>query len=262
MTFSLLVICACEKPEDVLPTPPQSEGSLPPAAPEEYVEKFRPSAGQANAEVFQNGDIGDLPFRILIPRGFDSTSTYPLHIFLHGIGERGTDNEKQLSVGASSFLVDSVRENYRSFVVFPQCPATGYWFDHHITTQLRDLIDALRSRYRIDENQISIGGFSMGAYGTFAMVAQYPGLFSAAVAISGDGDEEKASLMAKPRWQVFAGEKDHIVPSIKTEKMARALQQAGASVSFKLYPLADHSETWINAFSEPDFFRRLFTEVR
>ena len=76
----------------------------------------------------------------------------------------------------------------------------------------------------------------MGAYGTFEMVARYPGLFEAAVAISGDGDEEEVASMAKSRWQIFAGQKDEVVPSIKTKKIAEALLTAGASVSFTLYP--------------------------
>lgn len=126
--------------------------------------------------------------------------------------------------------------------------------------QLKELVDMLTGRYPIAKNQISLGGFSMGGYGTFSMVARYPGLFVAAVAISGDGDESKASSMAKPRWRIFAGGRDDIVPSSKSEKMARALVKAGAIVSFKLYPDTDHGGTWQHAFSEPDYFQWLFTQ--
>ena len=37
-----------------------------------------------------------LPYRILYPDNYDKTKKYPLVLFLHGSGERGNDNEKQL----------------------------------------------------------------------------------------------------------------------------------------------------------------------
>lgn len=38
-----------------------------------------------------------LPCRILTPANFKKGQKYPLLVFLHGAGERGSDNEKQLS---------------------------------------------------------------------------------------------------------------------------------------------------------------------
>ena len=257
MLLLLLCLPSCDKPDDIVPLPPQTSNTPPPAIPEEFTENVRPAL-DVNSDLFQAARFGTMPYRILVPRHYDSTRNYPLHVFLHGIGERGVDNEKQLSVGASYFQADSVREKYPAFVVFPQCPMSAYWFSDHIVRTLHDLIDTLVNEYVIDEKRISIGGFSMGAYGTFELVAQYPGLFESALAISGDGDAERARDMAKPSWQIFAGLKDQIVPSSKTEKMAKALASAGASVSFKLYPDADHGGTWVNAFSEPDFFSKLF----
>ena len=42
-------------------------------------------------------DNDTLNYRILLPENFDETKKYPLHLFLHGIGERGSDNKKQLT---------------------------------------------------------------------------------------------------------------------------------------------------------------------
>lgn len=102
----------------------------------------------------------------------------------------------------------------------------------------------------------------MGAYGTYAMTAQYPELFAAAIAISGDGDEHKTTLMARTKWRIFAGKKDNVVPSGKSEKMANALKKSGASVSITVYPHADHTASWVNAFAEPDFCSWLFSISR
>jgi len=248
--------------EEVPPLPPSSPAVADTDASKDSEEKPAPQQPPINitSESFQEATFKGMPYRVLLPRNYDSTKTYPLHIFLHGVGERGRDNEKQLSVGGAFFLTDSIRDRYPSFVVFPQCPSSDYWFDDEIMVQLKELVDTLTEKYPITKEQISLGGFSMGGYGTFSMVARYPGLFVAAIAISGDGDERKASSMAKPKWRIFAGGRDDIVPSSKSEKMARALANAGATVSFKLYPDTDHGGTWVHAFSEPDYFHWLYSQ--
>jgi predicted peptidase len=256
LLFMVMIISACEKPDEVLPVPPVPTGQA--AASETKVPEKKSQSG-TNSELYQYGKIKHMPYRILVPRNYDAAKTYPMLLFLHGIGERGTDNEQQLTLGASLFQADSIRNKYPSFIVFPQCPTAHYWFDDKEMNTLKDLIDTLDVMYQIDEKKIYIGGLSMGAYGTYAMVAENPGLFAAAVAISGDGDANKAPLMAKTKWRIFAGKKDDVVSSSKSEKMATALKNSGASVSFTLYPQADHSGSWVNAFSEPDFCSWLFS---
>lgn len=259
----LLIFSACEKEEGIIPVPPPAEQPAAPVTEEEISEDGDDEEPKSSlnfaSESFQYGTFENLPYRILVPRNYDSTKLYPLHLFLHGLGERGKDNEQQLSQGSAHFQADSIRDHYPAFVIYPQCPAEDYWFSDSVTGTLKALIDQIVSDEKIDKNKISIGGFSMGAYGTFAVVAQYPGFFEAAIAISGAGDESKASVMAKTRWQIYAGKKDDVVASTKTEEMAKALEKALASVSFTLYPYADHGHTWQKAFSEPSFFYQLFS---
>lgn len=45
-----------------------------------------------------------MPYRMLSPQ-IKEGEKYPLVIFLHGSGERGSDNEKQLVYGASTFSI-------------------------------------------------------------------------------------------------------------------------------------------------------------
>src|SRR6476620_9890924 len=63
-----------------------------------------------------------LPYRLLYPENYDPKKKYPLIVFLHGSGERGRDNEKQLLHGGDLFLRADVRKNYPAIVLFPQCP--------------------------------------------------------------------------------------------------------------------------------------------
>src|SRR4051812_353263 len=246
-----IIISSCEKPEAVLPKTPATQVTDSAAsvtvtkASETQAPAVKAPTIVTNSEFYQSAKISEMPYRILLPRHYDSTKTYPVLVFLHGVSERGTDNEKQLLWGSSLFQEDSIREKYPAYIVFPQCPATHFWSDLWASEKLKSLVDTLKTNYSIDNNRVYIGGLSMGAFGTYAMVERNPELFAAAVAISGDGDANKASLMAKPKWRVFAGKKDTVVTSNRSEKMVKALKDSGASVSFTLYPNADHLGSWL-----------------
>ena len=68
-----------------------------------------------------------LPYRLLKPAMIEDGKKYPLVIFLHGAGERGTDNEKQLVHGVPQFVAN--REKYPCFLVAPQCPDGKKWVE-------------------------------------------------------------------------------------------------------------------------------------
>jgi predicted peptidase len=68
-----------------------------------------------------------LPYRLLLPANYDAGKTYPLVVFLHGAGERGTDNNLQLIHGAKLFLQPRSRDSFPAIVVMPQCRATDFW---------------------------------------------------------------------------------------------------------------------------------------
>ncbi|MCB9352667.1 MAG: hypothetical protein H6573_35060 [Lewinellaceae bacterium] len=48
-------------------------------------------------------------------------------LFLHGAGERGRDNEAQLTHGAGLFLDKKNRRDFPAIVVFPQCAPDEFW---------------------------------------------------------------------------------------------------------------------------------------
>ena len=269
LSLVLSLCIACKDEDEIAPQQPveksvtvTSSDSSQVASPTTSSSKTKTSLVFKDSAFYQFANFESLPYRIMTPRSYDSTSTYPLVIFLHGIDERGTDNEKQLKWGASLFQSDSISKQYPSFVVFAQCPSENKWFDLPIQDLLRGMINNLVGVNNIDQNRIYIVGLSMGAYGTYATVAANPGLFAAAVAISGDGDEKKSRDMAKTNWKIYAGKKDQIVPSEKSEKMAKALKESGASVSLTLYPNADHLQSWTNAFAEKDFCSWLYSNKK
>jgi predicted peptidase len=258
LVLIIVSLASCNN-EDPQPVEPQVTGTPTPdqnpsAGSGDHSQKERyPDSAFYRARIFSG-----LPYRIMYPRNYDSATLYPLVLFLHGIDERGYDNENQLKWGASLFQSDSVSRQYPAIVVFPQCPITNRWYDEDMLPRVKNLLDYLVTSNSVDMNRIYIEGLSMGAFGTYAMVAEYPEMFAAAVAIAGDGDETKAKRMAKVDWKIYGGKKDTRVPSKGSEKMASALRKSGANVSVKIYPDADHRGTWVRAFAEPDFVSWVF----
>ena len=68
-----------------------------------------------------------LSYRILKPLNYDSNKQYPVHLFSHNAGERGNDNSSQLTHGEKRFKKKENRENYNSWVLFPQCAKNDRW---------------------------------------------------------------------------------------------------------------------------------------
>jgi len=231
-------------------------------------------------KLFSQGS-GVLPYRILMPKEYDIEKKYPLILFLHGSGERGNDNEKQLTHGAELFLRDSIRNKYPAIVVFPQCAEKSSWarikvegewgnrtftfFKKGKPTQemvlLEGLLEELKATYNIRQNQMYVGGLSMGGFGTFELVNRNPKMFNAAFPICGGANPEIARRLNKVDWWVFHGGADDVVPSKYSTQMVEALEAKRAKVNYSLYPAVKHN-SWEYAFEEPHLFLWLFSKSR
>jgi predicted peptidase len=233
-------------------------------------------------EVFKNGN-GELLYRIQYPKNFSANKTYPLVLFLHGAGERGDDNEKQLVHGSTLFINEENRSKYPAIVVFPQCPMEGYWasvertrnvygeqqfnFDNsNAPTQsmqsLLSMMDSLAVLPFVDQQRIYVMGLSMGGMGTFEIVGRRSDLFAAAIPICGGGDpKDTSSYSNKTKFWIFHGAKDDVVFPQHSVNMAYALNKAGATPRFTLYKNANHN-SWDYAFDEPHLLCWLFSQMK
>ncbi|MCC5931376.1 MAG: prolyl oligopeptidase family serine peptidase [Cyclobacteriaceae bacterium] len=220
-----------------------------------------------------------LLYRILYPENFKPGKKYPLVLFLHGAGERGNDNKKQLVHGSSLFLREDIRKNHPAIVIFPQCPQSSYWsnvrFEYDsaghrkfVYTKgeaptsamkaLMSFVEDLTSQRYIDQQRMYLGGLSMGGMGTFELLSRMPDTFVAAFPICGGGHTATVSAYASNTalW-IFHGEEDAVVPADFSREMYQALKTAGAEVALTLYPGVNHN-SWDNAFAEPDLLPWLF----
>ena len=92
-----------------------------------FISSFFISFGQEYEGKIFEYQKDSLPYRILLPKNFNSKNTYPLLMVLHGAGERGNDNQSQLFHGSYLFQSEQFRVKYPAIVVFPQCPRESYW---------------------------------------------------------------------------------------------------------------------------------------
>jgi predicted peptidase len=201
-----------------------------------------------------------LPYRLLKPRNVNGSTTYPLVIFLHGAGERGNDNEKNIKHIKDAFTNNGNRMKFPCFVVAPQCSEKLKWIEAYNTAlsakpakpmqQFINLLENILKEYPIDKSRIYITGVSMGGYGTWDLIARYPNKFAAAVPICGGGDENTASKIKHiPIW-AFHGAIDDTVPPEKSRSMIKALQNAGGSPGYTEYPDVGHP-SWVHAYKDP-----------
>lgn len=221
---------------------------------------------------------GTLLYRVLYPENFDESKKYPVVLFLHGAGERGNDNQKQLTHGSDLFLEKRNRKKYPAIVIFPQCPIDSYWANVSIKPDetgkrsfffqtdgeptlamegVLALVNDLQKREYVDQERIYLGGLSMGAMGTFELLRRRPNVFAAAFAIcGGDNIENVSHYKDVPLW-IFHGEEDSVVPVENSVIIADQLEKLGSKPRFTLYPGVDHN-SWDNAFAEPKLLRWLF----
>jgi len=222
---------------------------------------------------------GSLPYRILMPQNYNPNVQYPLVIFLHGSGERGTDNALQLKHGGELFVRDSVRAKYPAFVVFPQCAPDRTWSEMNYNPEskenrftfsnkieeskeqelLEELITYLQKNLSIRKSKIYIGGLSLGGIGTFELVRRNPKLFAAAFPICGAADPSIAKKLKHTNWWIFHGEDDDVVYAKYSIDMNEALTKVKASVKLSIYPEVMH-DSWTNTFAEPTLLSWLFSQ--
>lgn len=224
----------------------------------------------------------ELLYRELTPECNSESKSYPLVIFMHGAGERGSDNEAQLFHGSNMFLSPVNREEYPAYVLFPQCPEDRYWaMDKRpanfssdsmptdtepsvMVAAAKELLDSYIKDHNIDTKRIYIIGLSMGGMATYDMTIRYPELFAAAVPICGatNGDRvRQASGIDKVKFRIFHGDKDDTVHVEGSRSAYRALKEAGADVRYREFVGCNHN-SWDSAFNEDDFMSWLFDQHR
>jgi predicted peptidase len=205
---------------------------------------------QFHQEVLQ---IYEANYLIYLPAGYEKTSKpWPLLLFLHGAGERGSDIEIIKRNGPPR-LVEEGRD-FPFILVSPQCPDRSIW-DNKLLIWLLDYIE---SNYNVDKNREYLTGLSMGGHATWSLAIQNPERFAAIMPVSARGYPQDVYILKDvPVW-VFHGQKDDIVSIGDAQKMVDALEKTGGNVEFTIYPEAGH-DAWTETYNNPEIYEWLLS---
>lgn len=189
----------------------------------------------------------------------------PLVVFLHGSGERGDDNARQLVHFVGNAAKPEFQAKAPCFILAPQCPADETWASIDLKTlkaggtmafvveptrslrAVEAMIDELTRTRPIDRDRIYLTGLSMGGFGAFDLAARRGELFAAVVPVCGGGDPSTAGRMAGVPFLIAHGTDDPVVPVEQGRMMEVALRNAGATVTLKEFPGVGH-DSWTPAY--------------
>jgi predicted peptidase len=205
-------------------------------------------------------------YLLFLPEGYDAKAEkrWPLILFLHGAGERGTDVWKVATHGPPKNVIG--HPDFPFIILSPQCP------EHQVWSQdvLLALLDEITAKYAVDTNRIYLTGLSMGGYGTWDLGLTYPEKFAAIAPICGGGEmvsvilsslEKGPALKTLGVW-AFHGDKDPVVPLEESQRMVDALKKAGVrDVKLTVYPEAQH-DSWTETYKNPQLYDWLLKHER
>jgi len=231
------------------------------------------AAEEFSAAVYRSADGASLGYRIHLPEDIDGDREYPLILFFHGAGQRGSDNAQQLRFGPGELLAWSRQHQQPAIIVAPQCPLGQQWVDtpwgadsHRMPEQpsasmklAMGLLAELRATLPVDNSRIYVTGLSMGGFGTWDILQRMPDTFAAAVPICGGGDSSAAGAIKDvPLW-VFHGDRDWVVKPRRSRDMVAALRAAGGKPRYTEYQGVAH-DAWTPAYADQAMLAWLFAQ--
>lgn len=235
----------------------------------------KPVAGAFQKFVYTDADSGlKMPYRLFVPPNDDRSKSYPLVLFLHGGGENGDDNEKQLhgTEGATVWAEPAEQAKRPAFVLAPQArayfggdpklPIGGFGItrnrdsERYMDEVLKPsadvqmalkVLEKVLNEYSIDRKRVYVTGLSQGGFGTWNISLLRPDLFAAMVPIAGGGDPARmGKLVNKPIWAFHAAD-DPVVPVMYSRNSIAALRKAGGNPMYTELPSGtffDPNEHW------------------
>ena len=120
-------------------------------------------------------------YALYVPRGYSGNRQYPLVLFLHGYGDRGTEGLQFTAVGLPFKL------EYRDIDFLVLCPqgASGTWETGGEEARLAmELLASVQKTYRVDPKQVFLTGVSSGGTGVWDLAAEYRSCWAAIVPVA------------------------------------------------------------------------------
>ena len=227
-------------------------------------------------ETLVSSDGYVMPYRLYVPKNYDCGETYPLMIFLHGAGERGSDNKLNIEVALPHVFDSESSPARKSIIIAPQCPEDRQWVytpwergnysvDEIVESReceaVMEILKTVASVYNVDRSRIYVTGLSMGGFGTWDLMARHSDIFAAGMPVCGGGDPSMAKAYASIPIRTFHGAHDGAVPVDGTRELYAAIKAAGGRIKYVEFEDMDHG-IWDDVYSDRGNIWWLFSQVK
>jgi len=215
---------------------------------------------------------------VYVPRAFDASKRWPVILFLHGSGERGSDGLRATQIGVAA-AIRANPDRVPAIVVFPQAPADSRWLGAPVDAAMAALEKSI-AEFHGDRSRVYLTGLSMGGYGTYHLALAYPDTFAALAVVCGGllPHETTTAVRRSPLTmgaadpyaftahalrhlpiRLFHGDADPVIPVSESRMMAEALKREGADVRYAEFPGVGHN-AWDRAYGDAEFWEWLFRQ--
>lgn len=214
----------------------------------------------------------DYRYQLFIPGDLKASRNPPIVLFLHGSGEKGDDNQAQMSQGLPPWL--KTHTDFPAVVVIPQARLGQSWRDHSVAEAARTMLRISMAEFHADPEQVFVTGLSDGGFGTWKLAAEHPGEFTGLLIVCGGVFSARDGTLSSGIWgapveqgrdavfawvagkvrgtpvQLFHGADDGTVPPEQSRQMAAALKRIGSPVQYTEFPGVGHG-SWEKAYATP-----------
>ena len=219
---------------------------------------------EQTVSIEEDGHDVSFRYRLFRPESADSQKKFPLVLFFHGAGERGSDNLNQLKYFPTWMTTKPLRDKYPCFILAPQCREGYRWSAVDMTTDMEAALKALDhviETEAIDTDQILVTGLSMGGAATWEVAMRLPERIAAAVPVCGKSEEQYAELAKDvPLWVVH-GDADKVIPVDCSRSMVAAVKEAGGNPKYTELPGVGH-DSWTAAYHDKEILDWFFKQHR
>lgn len=196
---------------------------------------------------------------VYVPSGYKPNRPWPAILYLHGIGERGTDGRRQCSIGIGPAILEYGKhgKGFPFIVMFPQCIA----FDRVDDDLAMTILETTCGEYCIDPRRVYLTGLSMGGAGTWRLAARHPDRFAAIAPICGKSLPRLAAKVEHTPVWCFHGAADPIIPVEQSRRMIAALKALGLRPKYTEYAGVLHN-SWDRAYGTRSLYTWLLRHRR
>jgi predicted peptidase len=189
-----------------------------------------------------------LPGRLYVPPEASNTAVpRPFILFLHGVGEDGSNNTSQINVNIDNLLAEAKRRG--AYLYAPQ--TIDNWGVTTTEANILSMIQNAEATQNVDAHRLYITGLSSGGGGTWTMASRFPGVFAAALPIASVGpsnDFTGSPLLNEPIWSFHARDDPTVFVGVERSTVNKVL--TAAHQTLPVYPAISSTSDFL--ISNPD----------